>query len=529
MTPKVVAREVLHCVSGTSDKVYIIEKLERASVSAMFVSWGRRGKALASKHVSTVEAAKLQTEKMLKGYKPKATTIGLDARDEDMSVPMTDRIVYDSALPDTPATTAAPTTVEPPEAKELGLPELEAEFNRILKSGIHAGRVLPSNVSPAGDDFVVTGAKDTYKVRLNPMSCTCPAFTFRTTTDPCKHLVGVIKAHGNAYIRAQERRAFTEAVAADMGVDTTPAAPVTVIPAPEKPLEGNEVVRAIFAPHVRAASEGDDFLVPPMERLEWNVSHARRIAAGYKRRKPVLLYGPTGTGKTSMVRCFAAMTNRPFLRINCTPQTTVADFVGHLEVKDRATVFVPGPLTLSMQFGYILVVDEIDRADPAIGAVLFPAMEDVPTLTLKEDDTKVVEAHPDFAMFVTANSLGLHDEQNVYTGAQAVDAALLSRCGLQIFVDYHDAETETRILVARGIAKKIAAKVVKASEAIRKLIADGRVVGAWGTRHSINLSENALDLGSFEEGFSATAQASFTRDEYRALWEATQRITGTTV
>ena len=61
------------------------------------------------------------------------------------------------------------------------------------------------------------------------------------------------------------------------------------------------------------------------------------------------------------------------------------------------------------------------------------------------------------------------------------------------------------------------------------MIASGTVVGAWGTRHAINFAENSLDLESYKEGFSATAQAAFTKDEFNALWEATQRMTGTSL
>jgi len=529
MTPKVSCRDLLHNQEGTCDKVYLVEKLDRGGSSASFVGWGRRGSRLTYKHVSAMEASKLLSEKLMKGYKPKRGTVGLTGDEENMAIPMTPSSIYDSVLPDTAAAAGSPpVSVDPPEPVEMDLPDLEAEFGRILRSGVHDGRVLPGAITPDGDAFRIMGESGAYRVTLNPMTCDCPSFR-GSSPAPCKHLVGVIKHHGKDYIRSQERKDFTAAVAADMGVDlsapTIPAAAAAAAPA--APPEGNELVRAIFAPHVRVGE--DDSLVPPMERLEWNESHAKRIAAGFRRRKPVMLYGPTGTGKTSMVRAFSAITNRPFLRINCTPQTTVADFVGHMIVKDRATIFVPGPLTLAMTYGYILVVDEVDRADPAIGAVLFPAMEDVPTLTIKEDDSRTLEANPDFSMFLTANALGLHDEAGIYSGSQAVDAALLSRCGMQIFVDYHDAATETKILTSRGIAKNVADKVVKASGAIRSMIASGTVVGAWGTRHAINFAENSLDLESYKEGFSATAQAAFTKDEFNALWEATQRMTGTSL
>ena len=132
-------------------------------------------------------------------------------------------------------------------------------------------------------------------------------------------------------------------------------------------------------------------------------------------------------------------------------------------------------------------------------------------------------------MFLTANSLGIHDEAGIFTGAEAADAALLSRCGVQIHVGHAAPATEADILISRGIPKAIAPLVVKGSVAIRKMIDEGRVVGAWGTRQAINFAQNSVDLGSFKEGFSATAQAAFSKDEFAALWEVCQRESGTSL
>jgi len=151
MIPKVSSRDVIHCQAGTSDKVYLVEHLERGGSSASFVGWGRRGSRLSFKHVSAIEASKLLSEKLMKGYKSKRGTVGLTADEEDMAIPMTPSSTYDSVLPDTAAVGAPSVPVDPPEPMEMDLPDLEAEFGRILRSGVHDGRVLPGAITPDGD------------------------------------------------------------------------------------------------------------------------------------------------------------------------------------------------------------------------------------------------------------------------------------------------------------------------------------------------------------------------------------------
>lgn len=518
MTAKVLSRDVLHNNTGTSDKVYVVEVLERGGRTAHFTSYGKRGGALKANHVSSAEASTKLAEKMASGYKSKGSTVGLTPAETDLSVPLTPRATYDTVLP--PAAAAAPTAtapspIEPPKPEVMELDDLERAFERIIRSGTHAGRVDASSITPTGEDFVVQGG-EAYTVTLNPMTCTCPAFK-GSSPDPCKHLVAVIANHGESWIRAQR----ADALASSMGIAAAPAA------APKAPVAAAPVGDPIAALFEEFRREGEDHpLVPLPGSHLWDLSHAKRVAAGFRRRKPILLYGPTGTGKTTMVYDFARRTNRPMLRINVTPSTTSQDLVGRWIIKDGQTAWVDGPATLAMRFGFILLVDESDRMDQGPSASLYPVLEDFSTLTLKEKDNEVVEAHPDFTVFLTANSMGLHDEAGIYTGTQAVDAALISRCGMQIRVDYAAPEVEESILTGRGIPKRIASKVVKASGLIRAMIQSGSVVGAWGTRQAINLAENAHDLGDYKEAFSATAEGAFTADEYKALWEACQRATG---
>jgi len=523
MTLSVLSREVLHNNSSGHDKVYVVEVLERGGRTAHFTSYGKRGATLKSAHVSGTDASTKLAEKLAGGYQPKSKTVGLTLAENDKTVPLTQRSVYDTILPPSAAPAATPTVVEPPKPEVLDLDSLEREFRSIVTKGVHAGKVPASAITPAGTEFQVQGSDATpYTVTLNPMTCSCPAF--RTSSPaPCKHLEGVIANHGESWMRGQR----ADALVASLGVDAPEAvAPPKVAPAAVKvdpTVIPADPIAAIFSEFIREGEEHP--LVPFPENLVWNEAHARRLAAGFRRRKPVLCYGPTGTGKTSYGKDFARRTNRPLMRMNMTEQTTIEMIVGHWIVKEGATVWVDGPLTEAMRFGYLLLVDEVDRGLPGVNAAFYSAMEDMPTLTLMDKGCEVVEAHPDFAMIGTANSMGgLHDEAGIYN-TPSVDAALVRRFGMQIRVGYAEPAIETAILVGRGIPAKIADKVVRASGLIRSMIDSKAVNGAWGTGHAINFAENAKDLNNWQEGFSATAEGSFTAEEYMGLWNAVQKVT----
>lgn len=516
---KVLSRDVLHNNSGTADKVYIVERLEGSTgAQAFFTSYGKRGGTLKSLHVPATEASKKLTEKLTEGYKPKSSTVGLTPAEKDTTVPLTDAAVYSAVLGAAASTPAATSTgaapvVEPPKPVLLSLNDLEREFGSIDRLG-NAKDVTAASITANPDGTFTVQGTDAYTVTLNPLTCTCPSFV-NNSPKPCKHLVAVVRVHGEGWLRSKR----SEETLAAMDLATpAPAAAAAPAAAPA----GNPVM-ALFAPYVKAGEA--HALVPDPESLRWDMAHARRLSSGFKRRKPTLLFGPTGTGKTSMPRAFGALTNRPVMRINCTRDTTKLDIIGHPYAANGSTGFEYGPLPLAMKYGYILIVDEADRMDAGVSSTLFPAMEDFPSLTLKEANGEVIKADPDFWMVLTANGMGLHDEAGIYTGSEATDAALVSRCGVQIQVGYPAPALEMEILVNRGVPSKVAERVTKASVAIRKMLESGAVKGAWGTRHAINFAENSIDLGSYKEGFAATAEAPSPTMNSRpcGAWPSTKR------
>ena len=68
----------------------------------------------------------------------------------------------------------------------------------------------------------------------------------------------------------------------------------------------------------------------------------------------ILLVGPTGAGKSSLIMQLAARLNWPLTRVNLHGETSAADFLGTHKVKDGSVYFAHGVLPKAMRNGHIL-------------------------------------------------------------------------------------------------------------------------------------------------------------------------------
>jgi cobaltochelatase CobS len=96
----------------------------------------------------------------------------------------------------------------------------------------------------------------------------------------------------------------------------------------------------------------DHPLIPDSDPTFIWTDAAKDVAEAIEHNERVFLSGPSGTGKSSLVRQIAAAVRRPVRRVSLNGETSVADFIGHWTVNaSKETVFAKGILPQAMQEG----------------------------------------------------------------------------------------------------------------------------------------------------------------------------------
>ncbi|KAG1662050.1 hypothetical protein FOA52_005297, partial [Chlamydomonas sp. UWO 241] len=173
------------------------------------------------------------------------------------------------------------------------------------------------------------------------------------------------------------------------------------------------------------------------------------------RKHPVLLQGPTSSGKTALVGYLAAQTGHKLIRINNHEHTDLQEYLGsYVPDEHGRLVFREGALVTAVRQGHWVVLDELNLAPTEVLEALNRLLDDNRELFVPETQ-EVVRPHPHFLLFATQNPPGL------YAGRKVLSRAFRSRF-LELHVeDLPDTELaeilEKRCAVAPSYAGKLVA------------------------------------------------------------------------
>ena len=117
---------------------------------------------------------------------------------------------------------------------------------------------------------------------------------------------------------------------------------------------------------------------------------------------PLLLKGPTGTGKSRFIEYMAWKLNRKLITVLCNDETSSIDLVGRFLIKGSETIWQDGPLTTAVKEGSIIYIDEIAEARPDI-LVAIHSLTDYRRTLFIERKNEEIKAADDFLLIASFN------------------------------------------------------------------------------------------------------------------------------
>jgi MoxR-like ATPase len=222
-----------------------------------------------------------------------------------------------------------------------------------------------------------------------------------------------------------------------------------------------------------------------------------------KLRKPLLIEGHAGLGKTEVAKTFAAMLGTRLIRLQCYEGLDVNSAVYEwnyqkqllgikIEEKTEQTVEEKEKHIFSKEFllerpllqsilaedaSPVLLIDEIDRADEAFEAFLLELLSDF-QITVPEMGT-IKAKHVPYVILTSNRTRELSD-------------ALKRRCFYH-WIDYPSFEKEMKIVRARlpGIEEELGEQVVRFVHAVRQL----DLAKPPGVTETLDCAQSAMALG----------------------------------
>ncbi len=181
----------------------------------------------------------------------------------------------------------------------------------------------------------------------------------------------------------------------------------------------------------------------------------------YAKRLPLLLKGPTGTGKTRFIEHVAYKNGKELITVSCHEETSATDLIGRYIIKGTETVWQDGPLVQAMKQGAIIYLDEIAEARPDVIVAIHPLTDHRRELYIDKLGT-TVKAHKDFMLVASFNP-------GYQKGFKELKPSTKQRF-VAISFHFPAEEDEIEILINEtGIDSATAKKLVRIGNKIRNL------------------------------------------------------------
>ena len=197
-------------------------------------------------------------------------------------------------------------------------------------------------------------------------------------------------------------------------------------------------------------SQQTHYVITPF--VERNLLNLVRATSTH--RFPVLLQGPTSSGKTSMIEYLAGISGNMCVRINNHEHTDLQEYLGsYISGTDGRLQYQEGILVRALREGHWIILDELNLAPTDVLEALNRLLDDNKELLVPETQ-QVIKPHENFMLFATQNPPGM------YGGRKMLSRAFRNRFLELYFDDIPEDELETILRERSQIAPSFCAKIV---------------------------------------------------------------------
>ncbi|OHF00142.1 ATPase [Colletotrichum orchidophilum] len=215
--------------------------------------------------------------------------------------------------------------------------------------------------------------------------------------------------------------------------------------------------------------------------------NAMRVMRSLQMRKPILLEGSPGVGKTTLVAALARVCGRPLTRINLSDQTDLMDLFGTDMPVEGAEAgnfaWRDAPFLQAMQNGEWVLLDEMNLASQSVLEGLNACLDHRGEVYISELD-QVFRRHPDFRLFAAQNP---HHQGG---GRKGLPSSFVNR----FIVVYADVFTaEDLLLIAQhnfpAIPTDVVSGVIQFISRLDHQVAIEKAFGSHGSPWEFNLRD----------------------------------------
>jgi cobaltochelatase CobS len=223
------------------------------------------------------------------------------------------------------------------------------------------------------------------------------------------------------------------------------------------------------------------------------------------------------------------------VRVNLDGHVSRMDLIGKDTIVVRegkqVTEFQAGMLTWALQRPCALVFDEYDAGRPDVLFVIQRVLEVEGRLTLL-DQSRVIEPHPAFRLFATANTIGLGDASGLYHGTQTLNQGQMDRWNIVVTLNYLDHDREIEVVLARcpeyrnAEGRTAVSAMIALASLTRRGFAEGDLSTLMSPRTVVTWAQNTTLFHDQALAFRLTFLNRCDEDERALVAEYYQRCIG---